>query len=359
MVSVNSPSAASLFYQCPPPPYGLPPDAHANPFLQFLLHECAYTPRATASIFLGYASIAFWICAQMPQLWKNWSQKHADSLSGAFLANWLSGDICNLLGCILTNQLAFQTHLAMYFVFADTLLMLQYLYYKRTRRARLGSRSALFIPLPPSSPSQASLQTAAAAAAAAGDPSEHSPLLTPTQRSSGNFFGIILFAFTTYASAPLMPSIGTVPSQVMSPQQISGEPHAATTAQTIGLFVAYTCTTLYLSSRLPQIYHNFVRRSTAGLSMSMFVCAAMGNLTYVLSILSNSTNRASLVAAAPYLIGSGGTLGFDAVIFVQWWWYKRLRSHQSLLSHPLHLKMDDEEESELEWAAAKVGDVIV
>lgn len=39
------------------------------------------------------------------------------------------GDITNLVGCILTHQLPFQTYLASYFVFVDMTLVAQYIYY--------------------------------------------------------------------------------------------------------------------------------------------------------------------------------------------------------------------------------------
>lgn len=40
-----------------------------------------------------------------------------------------TGDITNLVGCILTHQLPFQTYLASYFVFVDMSLVAQYIYY--------------------------------------------------------------------------------------------------------------------------------------------------------------------------------------------------------------------------------------
>lgn len=87
----------------------------------------------------------------------------------------------------------------------------------------------------------------------------------------------------------------------------------------VGRFFAWVCTFLYLSSRLPQIYQNFRRRSVEGLSMALFFFAAMGNLTYVLSIFTNPhATRATMLEAVPYIIGSAGTLLFDATIFSQY-----------------------------------------
>ncbi|KAJ3152905.1 hypothetical protein HDU89_001112 [Geranomyces variabilis] len=389
---VSSSASSALFYQCPDLSQNPPSSdsfARANPFLEFFFHECAYSSRATAASLLGYTSIGFWICAQMPQLWKNWRRKSSESLSGAFLANWLLGDICNLVGCLLTGQLAFQTRLAMYFVFADTLLLTQYLYYLRSHNERLRRRAELFIPLPQSATSLLALDDehlvgvgspshGASATNSVPTPnseagsSEDSPLLTPPSASgassSARFFGIMLFALPMFANAPPVSSYrhsGDMPTyrafSVGGTAAAAAAAVPATLAQSIGLVVAWTCTALYLSSRIPQIYHNVVRGSCRGLSISMFLCAAMGNLTYVLSILATSTEHAAIVSAAPYLLGSGGTLGFDAVIFLQWFWYgRRGRAHP--LSQPLHLhhkERDSDDEESAEFMAVKSTDSLV
>jgi hypothetical protein len=74
--------------------------------------------------------------------------------------------------------------------------------------------------------------------------------------------------------------------------------------QVIGRMSAWTCTTLYLTSRLPQIWKNvstmiyvmvlhldglyqFARKSVEGLSMYLFVFAFLGNTFYVSSLLTS------------------------------------------------------------------------
>ena len=42
---------------------------------------------------LGYLSIAFWLCAQMPQVIKNAGLKSCEGLSLPFLINWLAGEL--------------------------------------------------------------------------------------------------------------------------------------------------------------------------------------------------------------------------------------------------------------------------
>ncbi|GAA6020085.1 hypothetical protein JCM11491_006390 [Sporobolomyces phaffii] len=97
----------------------------------------------------------------------------------------------------------------------------------------------------------------------------------------------------------------------------------------VGRTSAWLCTTLYLTSRLPQIWRNFRRRSVEGLAMTLFFFAFVGNSLYVASILTNPLARVEpgyLIESTPYLLGSGGTLMFDLMIMVQAWMYTVPRS---------------------------------
>ncbi|KAF9923393.1 hypothetical protein FBU30_006549 [Linnemannia zychae] len=95
----------------------------------------------------------------------------------------------------------------------------------------------------------------------------------------------------------------------------------------LGRIFAWICTVFYLSSRMPQLWKNFTRKSVQGLSILMFFWAAMGNLTYTLSILNSAqavdpeTGRDFLLKSVPYVLGSSGTLMFDVSIFIQWLYY--------------------------------------
>lgn len=84
-------------------------------------------------------------------------------------------------------------------------------------------------------------------------------------------------------------------------------------SKTVFLIVTQ-CALLYFTSRLPQCWLNFRRKSCEGLSMLLFAAAFLGNVTYVISILSSPALKSDpgfLAESAPYLIGSGGTVGFD------------------------------------------------
>ncbi len=52
-----------------------------------------------------------------------------------------------------------------------------------------------------------------------------------------------------------------------------------------GQIFGYLCAALYLGSRIPQLLLNYRRKSTEGISMLFFLFACVGNFTYVMSIL--------------------------------------------------------------------------
>jgi uncharacterized protein with PQ loop repeat len=108
------------------------------------------------------------------------------------------------------------------------------------------------------------------------------------------------------------------PAIIPSQHQIISNLESISASYEFGRFMAWSCTFLYFTSRLPQIYLNFKRYTTEGLAIMMFLCALMGNVFYVASILVKSTEPEYLYGALPYLIGSGGTVIFDIIIFVQY-----------------------------------------
>lgn len=104
-------------------------------------------------------------------------------------------------------------------------------------------------------------------------------------------------------------------------------------SQLVGRISAWLCTLLYMTSRLPQIWTNFQRRSVKGLSLFLFVSAFTANVLYCVNILSSPKavgleRRAFLTESMPFLLGSAGTLLFDLVVIVQWYmWHERPHAH--------------------------------
>jgi hypothetical protein len=106
---------------------------------------------------------------------------------------------------------------------------------------------------------------------------------------------------------------------------------------TWGQVFGYLCALFYLGSRLPQIILNFRRKTCEGLSLLFFLFACLGNITYVISILSAallagmSENGKHLsdptrswryiLTNTSWLIGSAGTLVLDGIIFAQFFMF--------------------------------------
>lgn len=246
------------------------------------------------SLLFGYLSILCWLNAQMPQVIKNYRLRNAEGLSFEFLTVWLAGDVANFIGCIITGQLPFQIYLSVYFIIIDTILCIQWLYYVKytnnfIRRWFDGN-----------------------SVEAKAEISEQSGLLKSSYNNK-KYATMMMFVFLmTFNNNDLTTTMST--NNDISMLSVVDEDKTIW----IGRFFAWVCTFLYLSSRIPQIYQNYRRRSVEGLSMFLFFFAAMGNLTYVLGIFTNpNATRATFLEAIPYIVGSAGTLVFDGCIFTQ------------------------------------------
>ncbi|CAO3615991.1 unnamed protein product [Cunninghamella echinulata] len=90
----------------------------------------------------------------------------------------------------------------------------------------------------------------------------------------------------------------------------------------VSQFFGWASAILYCCSRIPQIMQNFRNESVEGLSLVMFIFSVVGNLTYCVSIFAKSMDRTFLLINFPWLLGSGGTLFFDFTIFFQFYTYR-------------------------------------
>ena len=131
----------------------------------------------------------------------------------------------------------------------------------------------------------------------------------------------------------------------------------STWSAVLGPLLSWTSTALYLFSRLPQLLKNHSRRSTQGLSISLFIAAFFGNLFYSLSLLLNPLAWSSYPAhgchgwashagsiridwlsnAAPFFLGAAGVLALDAAVAAQFWWFahESRRESDAILAHNL------------------------
>lgn len=265
----------------------------AAPWIYSVFHECAYTDHQSIAAILGLLSIISWTFAQLPQIIQNYRSKQSESLSYLFLSLWLIGDLTNLFGSILTGQLMFQRYLASYFVTVDLILLSQWIYYRHNNnhsKPELNDN--------------------------AGEESETSRLIGATSNEECwiiyemNSLGpTILFALITLAHS-LTDSINITSSSSNNNAFILG---------TVCSWISAIC---YLFSRTPQIYRNYKRQSVKGLSIWLFIAAISGNVNYCASIIFKYAGEQNemLINSLPFLIGSGGTVFLDFIVF---WQYRR------------------------------------
>lgn len=350
-----------------------------SPYLERLssaFNTCVPTSLALLSTALGIFSIVAWLFAQLPQIYKNYRLKSASGLSVYFLGEWLFGDVTNLIGALLTGQASWQIGIATYYCIVDVCLSSQYLWFTHVKVWRKkekieyavgegddeddGRRAIVVIP-PPDDGSSVKSSTKKASSAnsqpnkfqlsedgqprtarapltsrewdekIAAEPSEalQLPREAP-RRLNFSSHAPILVSLTNLAMAVASP----VPS---SPAFSAANASSSAQIQMTGRIFSWISTLLYLGSRLPQIYKNAQRRSTAGLSPYMFLAAFTGNFLYSAAIIANplawssyppygahgwvgaeGSDRATWVGlAAPFWLGAAGVLVLDATVGLQ------------------------------------------
>ncbi|KAK3566146.1 hypothetical protein QTP86_028461 [Hemibagrus guttatus] len=257
------------------------------------LGECTQDTRDMASVILGLLSIACFIVSSFPQYYSSCKAGNMDSaLSIWFLLFWLAGDSCNLIGSFLADQLPLQKYTAVYYVLADLLMLSMYTFYKAKHKISTNdNRTMLYV---------------------------IGVLCT---------FGMFSSLFSVSDVHTRTSSSGFRGRTLMAVDQLNADSiEPFRTKEIIGFTIGSLSSLLYLCSRLPQIYTNFWRKSTEGVSFFLFALVILGNVTYGLSVLVKNpergeSERSYLVHHLPWLIGSLGTLSLDLVISVQFMVY--------------------------------------
>jgi uncharacterized protein with PQ loop repeat len=305
---------------------------------------------AAISGICGSISIACWVVVFSPQIIENFRRSSAEGLSVEFVIIWLAGDVFNILGSVLQGVLPTMIILAVYYTFADVVLLAQCFYYRgfhfrdprpdlvvsseaesaadgptetspllvnasgeghipsaadveyntqnRSRRSsfreRLTSLDATHLsPAAPMHP-QSSLTAT----------SEPSTTLKPSTQPR-TWAQAILFNSTVILLVVAAGVLGWYLSPASSAdssdrsdhhRRSKHDPATHPTFNLWGQIFGYICAALYLASRVPQLLLNYRRKSTEGLNALFFIFACIGNLTYVFSILAWET-RCSTYAA--------------------------------------------------------------
>uniref|UniRef100_A0A7M4FQY7 Lysosomal amino acid transporter 1 homolog n=1 Tax=Crocodylus porosus TaxID=8502 RepID=A0A7M4FQY7_CROPO len=254
-----------------------------------VFNECAQDGWDIASIVLGLVSIVCFAAASFPQYYQACKTGNMDeALSIYFLLGWLAGDSFNLIGSFLADQLPLQTYTAIYYVSADLIMLSLYCYYK-VKNQNGGCE-----------------------------------LIITTQFSNAFLKAVTFLLFVCLLEHPDAKHVSSALFITCPPLQSFSK------KEIIGFTIGSLSSLMYLLSRVPQIYTNFKRKSTAGVSYSLFALVMLGNTLYGVSVLLKNPNPGQTkgdytLHHLPWLIGSLGVLSLDIGISFQFLAYRNRR----------------------------------
>ena len=340
-----------------------------------IFRVCAYSPIEYVGFLSGLCSIAFWIVCQFPQMLQNYQLKTSEGLSGYFLLLWAFGDSCNLVACVLTgDQTPVQMYTAVYFLMSDSVLISQFVLYRKrqiqreerqTRRRRRLSFNESIIREEEESPEDANENAVISATMARidenistarsyeeesrNDPTtpkrttkKHKKKKKPVSPSTyvTGFLGagVSVYSIRSLSGSDAMRSLSGATRSLQSAtgclnQAVSTASEARVTS---GRFIGYASATSYLGGRVFQIMKNRKRKSCEGVSALMFFFAISANVTYGMSIIFMKNFRwVEIVDSLSFLLGSLGTCVLDLYILKQSRYYRAFGTDASATTAPV------------------------
>ncbi|KAL2354750.1 PQ loop repeat-domain-containing protein [Cryomyces antarcticus] len=287
---------------------------------------------------LGAISIACWVVVFSPQILENFQRKSADALSVAFIVIWLAGDIFNILGGVLQGVLPTMNILAVYYTFADLVLLGQLFYYRGfTFKDTVAFNKSSTTDVEDGEPNERTglLANGEGFHGQTGDFANLNDAGTAARTRSRSTFRERLTSFAEVLvedgdhlspATPLRPATKAINDAPMTADvkrprsllratvfnasiiilvcafgasvwliinRLNGSQGGGETEEEqqntlkfnhLGQVFGYFCAALYLGSRVPQLHLNYRRKSTEGIAPLFFLFACIGNITYVFSI---------------------------------------------------------------------------
>lgn len=335
-------------------------------WIYIVFGECVHSAREQASFYIGMLSLFCWILALLPQIIANFKNKDASSLSIGFLIPSTIGDTCNMIACILSGQLMTQIFVATYFVMVDVVIIGQYIFYsllhmgfwkkwfsKKKKDENLvntielndthaaadeehiifsddeqhheDSHASHQVSLLPNSQNKSKLKVATITILASVI--FVISFLVLSNRNELN--NQIVHQYTGRKLQSLKPEHMTiVKGQEGVPKHNDFVFPPNTTISMVGFIIGCICSVMYMFSRWPQIYKNFKRQSTEGLSKVFFILAIFGNLFYLISIWLFSSDGEYLLTRLPWLAETHLNVCLDTFIFCQIIYYSHRKQYK-------------------------------
>ncbi|KAL3319229.1 PQ loop repeat-containing protein 2 [Cichlidogyrus casuarinus] len=249
----------------------------------------------------------------MPQIIENVKRGIPDEAMSPFLILfWTIGDTLNLTGAILTKQLVLQLVVACISICADLAMGGQFIYYGQKHKRILREEKKALQAQGPIEVEHVSPR--------------HGSFTAPVSLAA---FGVGLFTLTSYFNTMQIPpsfrdSNSPIQRQLLAidDDQLALDYLFPTKLEYVGYVLGWLSTLMYFSSRFPQLYRNWSRKTTDGLSLGLFILACTGNSSYGLQIFLSSSDTRTLIRSLPWILGSMGVLTLDLIILFQFYWYR-------------------------------------
>lgn len=249
----------------------------------------------------GGISNGLWLFVFIPQLYKNYKTKNGNALSLLLLFCLIFGDIFSVVSALTKGLNLVIVYSAVYHIVLDIIVISQILYYRtKCNSIQITSISTDIV-------------------------DETQPLLIneyDTEDDSDINYPFLYLSLGEFVFL-ITSSVFTIIISILIALLPNGD---------ITMFMAdvlgWLATMIFISARIPQILLNFQRKSTKGLSLLSFIIINIANLCFLLSILiilydiPESEYLNYIKYNLQWIVGSGSTSLFDAVIFYQFYDYR-------------------------------------
>lgn len=292
-----------------------------------------YTPsplREKLSSIFGSISFSCWIILMIPQLVEQWRLKTVDGISPIFLIIWSIGDILNFIGSIWAGLLPEVILIASWFLFADIFTFAFYLYIKIVYDKKRIDKIVII-----------EQGYGAVNDEEHGENQHHEHQHQHhhhhhhhhERRRSSTLEDVVYepenhSIFIKYILPIILVISSGIFGSILSPNSNNSTKilTSSTNSYNVPQILGYCSAFLYLTARLPQIYHNYQKKSTKGLSLLFFLFTMLGNITYSLQIVSYRNDYDYLMLNMSWLLGSFGTILEDIIIILQFYFYREIEN---------------------------------
>lgn len=285
----------------------------------------------------------------IPQLVEQWRLKTVDGISPIFLLIWASGDVFNVIGAIWAHLLPEVILIALWFMFADIITFSFYFYisqvydkkrhlHRKHRPVILDEQTTLLgehaiHDIHPDVENNADYTSVDNSEEPGQQQQQQQQQQAKShhhhhhRRKSSTLEDIVYepenhSIFVRIVLPLILVVAAGVFGSILSPNS-SQTPEASVDNEKLGpQILGYISATFYLTARLPQIYHNYKKKSTAGLSLLFFLLTMLGNITYSLQIIVYKFEKEYILLNLSWLLGSCGTIIQDIFIITQFYLYR-------------------------------------